>query len=84
MSSEEDLSQSYMNQAKRYVLDTKSISLCANHICLSARNSAKSNPKKQKKIKGETGKVLDCAAPDSPVHGPVELAALRNFRLCRL
>jgi hypothetical protein len=30
-----------MVQAKRYVLDTESIDLCANRICLSARNSAK-------------------------------------------
>jgi hypothetical protein len=68
--------QSYMDQGKRYVLDTKSIDLCANHICLSARNSAKSSPKKQKKAKEKIGKVLDCAAPNSPVHGPAELVAL--------
>jgi hypothetical protein len=37
MSSEEDLVQSYMDQAKRYALDTKSIDLSVNHICLSAR-----------------------------------------------
>jgi hypothetical protein len=37
MSSEEDLVQSYMDQAKRYVLDTESIDLSVNHICLSDR-----------------------------------------------
>jgi hypothetical protein len=41
MSSEEELVQIYMNQAKRYALDTESIDLCANHVCLSARDSAK-------------------------------------------
>jgi hypothetical protein len=41
MSSEEELVQIYMNQAKRYALNTESIDLCANHVCLSARDSAK-------------------------------------------
>jgi uncharacterized protein YjbK len=41
MSLEEDLVKIYMVQAKRYVLDTESIDLSANHICLSARDSAK-------------------------------------------
>jgi hypothetical protein len=36
-----DLVQSYMDQAKRYALDTESIDLIANHVCLSARDSAK-------------------------------------------
>jgi hypothetical protein len=41
MSSEEDLVKIYMVQAKRYVLDTESIDLCTNHICLSAKDLAK-------------------------------------------
>jgi hypothetical protein len=41
MSSEEDLVKIYMVQAERYVLDTKSVDLCANHFCLSARDTAK-------------------------------------------
>jgi hypothetical protein len=41
MSSEEDLVQSYMDQSKRYALDIESIDLSANHVCLSARESAK-------------------------------------------
>jgi hypothetical protein len=41
ISSEEDLVKIYMDQAKRYALDTESIDLCANHVCLSARDSAK-------------------------------------------
>jgi hypothetical protein len=57
-----------MVQAKRYVLDTESIDLCANHICLSARNSAKSSPKETKEDKGRNReKLLDCAVPDGPV-----------------
>jgi hypothetical protein len=38
MSSEEDLVQNYMDQAKRYAMDTESIDLCANYVCLSARD----------------------------------------------
>jgi hypothetical protein len=41
MSLEEDLVNIYMVQAKRYVLDTKSIDLSVNHICLSTSDSAK-------------------------------------------
>jgi hypothetical protein len=58
----------YMVQAKRYVLDTESIDLCANHICLSARDSAKSSPKETKEDKERNReKLLDCVAPDGPV-----------------
>jgi hypothetical protein len=40
----------YMNQAKMYALeDTWSIVLCANCVCLSARDSVKSSPKGAKK-----------------------------------
>jgi hypothetical protein len=39
MSSEEELVQIYMDQDKRYALDTESIDLSANHVCLSDRNS---------------------------------------------
>jgi hypothetical protein len=39
MSSEEEL-KIYMDQAKKYALDTESIDLRANHVCLSARDSA--------------------------------------------
>jgi hypothetical protein len=55
----------YMVQAKRYVLDTKSIDLCANHIFLSARDSAKSSPKETKEDKRRNReKLVDCVAPD--------------------
>jgi hypothetical protein len=65
MSSEEDLMQSYVDQDKMYVLVTESIDLYANHICLSARDAAKSSPKGKKEDKGRNKeKVLDCAAPD--------------------
>jgi hypothetical protein len=68
MSSEEDLVKIYMVQAKRYVLDTESIDLCANHINLSTRDSAKSSPRETKEDKGRNReKLLDCAAPDDPV-----------------
>jgi hypothetical protein len=68
MSSEEDLVKIYMVQAKRYVMDTKSIDLCANHICLSARDSAKWSPEETKEDKGRNReKLLDCIAPDGPV-----------------
>jgi hypothetical protein len=30
-----------MDQEKRYALDTKSIDLCANHVCLSTSDKAK-------------------------------------------
>jgi hypothetical protein len=57
-----------MVQAKRYVLDTESIDLCANHICLSARDSAKSSPKETKEDKRRNReKLLDCVASDGPV-----------------
>jgi hypothetical protein len=45
-----------MDQAERYVLVIESIDLCANHICLSARDLAKSSPKEQKKTKEGTKK----------------------------
>jgi hypothetical protein len=68
MSSEEDLVKIYMVQAKRYVLDTESIDLCAKHICLSARDSTKSSPKETKEDKGRNReKLLDCVASDGPV-----------------
>jgi hypothetical protein len=57
-----------MVQAKRYVLDTESIDLCANHICLSARDLAKSSTKETKEDKGRNReKLLECVAPDGPV-----------------
>jgi hypothetical protein len=72
---EEDLVQSYMDQAKRYVLVTESIDLYADHICLSVRDSTKSSPKGTKEDKGRNKeKVLDCAAPDGPVHDPANWA----------
>jgi hypothetical protein len=68
MSSDEDLVKIYMVQAKRYVLDTESIDLCANHICLSARDSTKSSPKETKEDKRRNReKLLDCVASDGPV-----------------
>jgi hypothetical protein len=55
----------YMVQAKRYVLDTELIDLCANHICLSARDLAKSSPKETKEDKGRNReKLLDCVPPN--------------------
>jgi hypothetical protein len=68
-SSEEDLVKIYMVQAKMYVLDTESIGLCANHICLSAReDSARSSPKEIKEDKERNReKLLDCVARDDPV-----------------
>jgi hypothetical protein len=33
--------QSYIDQAKRYVLDIESIDLCVKHVFLSVRDSAK-------------------------------------------
>jgi hypothetical protein len=60
-----------MDQAKRYAMDTYSIDLCANHVCLSVRDFIKISPKESKRNqKRNKGKVLDCSAPDSPVHGP--------------
>jgi hypothetical protein len=68
MSSEEDLVKIYMVQAKRYVLDTESIDLCTNHICLSAKDLAKSSPKERKEDKGRNREeLLDCVAPDGLV-----------------
>jgi hypothetical protein len=68
MSSEEDLVQIYMDQAKRYVLDTESIDLCANHIFLSDRDLAKRSPKETKEDKGRNiEKLLDWVTPDGPV-----------------
>jgi hypothetical protein len=75
MSSEEDLVQISMDQAKRYALDTKSIDLCANHVCISVRDSTKSSPKETKEDKGRNiEKVLDRATPDSLVHDPANWA----------
>jgi hypothetical protein len=60
--------QNYMDQAKRYALDTESIDLCANHVCLSARDLVESSPKEAKENKGRNKKkMLDCVAPDGPV-----------------
>jgi hypothetical protein len=57
-----------MHQAKRYALGTESIDLCANHVCLSARDSAKWSPKESKEDKGRNiEKVLDCATLDGPM-----------------
>ena len=68
MSLEEDLVKIYMLQGKRYVLDTGSIDLCANHIFRSARDSAKSSLKETKEDKGRNReKLLECVASDSPV-----------------
>jgi hypothetical protein len=68
MSSEQDLVKIYMVQAKRYVLDTESIDLGANHICLSTMDLAMSSPKETKEDKGRNReKLLDCIAPDDPV-----------------
>jgi hypothetical protein len=41
-----------MDQAERYALDIESIDLCANHVCLSGRDLAKSSPKEAKEDKG--------------------------------
>jgi hypothetical protein len=35
------LSANLDGSSKKYALDTESIDLCANHVCLSARDSAK-------------------------------------------
>jgi hypothetical protein len=65
MSSEEDLVQNYMDQAKSYAPDTESIDLCANHVCLSVRDLVESNPKEAKENKGRNREnLLDCVAPD--------------------
>jgi hypothetical protein len=71
----------YMVQAKRYVLDTESIDLCANHICLSARDLATSSPEETKEDKGRNKeKLMDCIAPDGPVHGPAQTRCSRVFQ----
>jgi hypothetical protein len=60
--------QKYMDQAKRYALDTKSIDLCANHVCLSARDLVEPSPKEAKENKGRNReKLLDCVALDGPL-----------------
>jgi hypothetical protein len=46
------LSENLYGSTKMYVLDTESIDFCANHICLSTRDSAKSSPKETKEDKG--------------------------------
>jgi hypothetical protein len=83
MSSEEDLVKIYMVQVKRYVLDTKSIDLCVNHICLSDRDSAKSSPKKQKKTKEETGKAtgLRCTGRSGATHRTIPCTVRPNSLL---
>jgi hypothetical protein len=74
-----------MDQVRRYALGTESIDLCANHVCLSARDLVKSSPKGAKENKGRNReKLLEFVAPDSPVHGPTQLAALRFLSLRRL
>jgi hypothetical protein len=84
MSSEEHLVQSYMDQAKRYALDTESIDLCAKHVCLSSRDSAKSSPKETKEDKGRNReKLLDCVAQDGPVP-PTGQSGARSAQLAAL
>jgi hypothetical protein len=81
-----------MDQVERYVLVIESIDLCANRICLSAKDLAKSSPKGTKEDKGKNKeKVMDCAAPDGPVPPTGQsgarsgqLGALGNFSLYRL
>mgnify|MGYP006934362150 CR=1 FL=1 len=59
--------------------------MCTNHICLSARDSAKSSPKGAKEDKGRNEeKKLDCVAPDGlvpptglSVHSPANWALSR-------
>jgi hypothetical protein len=80
---EEDLVQIYMNQAKRYALDTESIDLCANHVFLSGRDSAKQSPKETKEDKGRNiEKLLDYVAPDGSVPPTGQSGALSGPTRC--
>jgi hypothetical protein len=63
--------------SSKKVCYTESIHLCANHVCISVRDSTKSSRKEIKEDKGRNiEKVLDCAAPDSLVHGLANWALL--------
>jgi hypothetical protein len=73
----------YMVQAKRYVLDTESIDLCANHICPTGRNTSYQTKKNQIGKVGlrQVRLAPTCGAPDSvrcPGWRPSKQDALRK------